>query len=151
MDLRCDPETPVLCVGAVLQGKSVTVEPAGVSSISKDSLSKVSGSTKPSTEASSVEEAVDTVVGVPNAENGSLPLVAFCSVLAANSTGIGWIEGLAVVIAANAAERPSSSRSFPSEFLAVDSIVLSILTEASCIVHGLELSELVYPIAALSR
>lgn len=145
MDRRPEPENPGLCVGDVFQGPPIAAAPAGESSIFQASIGKAGGSNKASTEALPV----DTVDGVPNVGKRSLPFVAFCSLFAAESTDTGWTKGLAVVaLAVDAAEWPSSSCSPFSEYLELDSPLLSIFfTDASCALHGLELSDMMYPIA----
>ena len=69
----------------------------------------------PSTEASSVEGAVDTVDGVPIAAEGSLTLCGPECASAVLSGSTGAIPGLNVVaVTVDAADKPSSSCSFLS-------------------------------------
>ena len=112
------------------------------SSILIESLSTVDGSK--STDVSSAD--VETVDGVPNADEIALPPATTRSVSTVASLCKGWSDGLSiVVVAVEAAECPSSSCSFLSAVLLAvpESDDVSSFREASALLHG---SILVCPI-----
>jgi len=81
------------------------------SSIFSESLSNSAKSSVPSADTSSVEKAVDTVDGVPIAVKLCRPPGSMRSAYRGMKVGL-----IVVALAVDAAEHPSSSRSFPSEF-----------------------------------
>ena len=125
----------------MLRGKVADVAP-GTSSIFQESLSKVGGSTKKSTETSSDDGTVDTVDGVPKVDSTCLPAAAFASLYGASSAGMGTIDGLSTTDKSG-----SPSKSFLSESVVFDSTVSSIFPVDSRVIQGFELSDMVYPIS----
>lgn len=138
-DLRC---TPVRCIGSMLRWNVDADVAPGTSSIFQESLSKVGGSTKKSTDTSSDEGTVDTVDGVPKADSVCLPAAAFSSLYGVSSVGMGSMDGLSTT-----ARSCSPSNAFRSESLVDGSTLSSILPVDSRVIQGFELSDTVYPIS----